>query len=194
MALSGFEIKSYRGDWLRELKNPAKAEGIASCCNYWWIVAGNLEIVQTGELPEPWGLLAWDEKKAALVKIKGATFREAARPEFSFIAAMLRKAQEVVTPDAVIEEARKASFAAGRIEGLAVSKGDNEAFARLKERVRIFEKTSGVKIDGWESAGDIGAAVQQVLGGTVARGRSQLRRTAARILQDLGPATEDEDL
>jgi hypothetical protein len=78
MALSGFEIKSYRGDWLRELKNPAKAEGIASCCNYWWIVAGNLEIVQTGELPEPWGLLAWDEKKAALVKIKGAAFREAA--------------------------------------------------------------------------------------------------------------------
>ena len=39
LMLDGFEIKGYRTDWLRELKNPAKAEELAVYCNRWWIVA-----------------------------------------------------------------------------------------------------------------------------------------------------------
>jgi len=37
--LMGFEIKAGRGDWLRELKDPGKAEGIAAYCDQWWVVA-----------------------------------------------------------------------------------------------------------------------------------------------------------
>ena len=37
--LHGFEIKVHRNDWLRELKNPAKAEEIAGYCHFWWVVA-----------------------------------------------------------------------------------------------------------------------------------------------------------
>ena len=40
LELHGFEIKSHRHDWLRELKKPDKADAIAKHCNRWWIVAG----------------------------------------------------------------------------------------------------------------------------------------------------------
>src|ERR1035437_8757229 len=38
MEVEGFEIKISRGDWLRELKSPSKAEGIFQFCDRWWIV------------------------------------------------------------------------------------------------------------------------------------------------------------
>jgi hypothetical protein len=37
----GFEVKTARGDWLRELKNPKKADVIASYCDFWWLVIGD---------------------------------------------------------------------------------------------------------------------------------------------------------
>lgn len=55
--LIGIEIKVSRSDWLRELKNPAKAESIARYCDQWCIAAGSESIVQISELPKPWGLL-----------------------------------------------------------------------------------------------------------------------------------------
>jgi len=33
-AIIGFEVKTVRSDWLRELKNPEKAEPIAQFCDY----------------------------------------------------------------------------------------------------------------------------------------------------------------
>lgn len=33
LSITGFEYKSYRGDWLNELKKPEKAESIARFCD-----------------------------------------------------------------------------------------------------------------------------------------------------------------
>ncbi len=54
MELHGFELKLSRGDWKRELDNPAKAESILRFCDRWWIVAGDAKIVLPGELPPTW--------------------------------------------------------------------------------------------------------------------------------------------
>lgn len=54
--VQGFEIKVARSDWLRELKEPAKAEPLASLCTRWWIVAPP-GVVKVEELPPAWGLL-----------------------------------------------------------------------------------------------------------------------------------------
>jgi hypothetical protein len=51
------ELKTSRGDWLRELENPAKAEAWWPYCNAWWLVVPNADIVQEGELPPGWGLM-----------------------------------------------------------------------------------------------------------------------------------------
>ena len=52
----GFEIKASRTDWLKELNTPAKADPIASQCDFWWVVT-NQGIVAPNELPKNWGLL-----------------------------------------------------------------------------------------------------------------------------------------
>ena len=58
LALHGFEFKASRSDWVRELKDPAKAETIATFCDYWFLVESDREIVKANALPMTWGLLA----------------------------------------------------------------------------------------------------------------------------------------
>ena len=77
LEVHGFEIKLYRGDWLRELKKPEKAESIFAFCDRWWLVVPEHEgveidtgsrtlkadpIVKPDELPPTWGLVYVSEK------------------------------------------------------------------------------------------------------------------------------------
>ena len=182
---SGFEMKSYRGDWLREIKQPEKAEEIAQYCNHWWIVAAG-PFVKADELPQPWGLMVWDEKKSALVKVKVAPFREAVKPDLPFLAAALRKAQETVTPEGALDTAHREGYAKGLKEGEERSKYELECYAKLKSKINEFEKACGLKIaSGWTHPREVGEAVKQVLAGTIQHERESLRKTAERILQEL---------
>lgn len=54
--LVGFEIKVSRSDWLRELKDPSKANAFQRWCDRWFVVAPE-GIVHRIELPSRWGLL-----------------------------------------------------------------------------------------------------------------------------------------
>ena len=55
-AIWGFEFKVSRADWLKELKQPEKAESILRYCNYWALVVPSKDIVKDGELPGSWGM------------------------------------------------------------------------------------------------------------------------------------------
>jgi hypothetical protein len=187
--LSGFEIKSYRGDWLCEKRDPEKAEELARYCNFWWIVASGA-FVKPEEIPELWGLLVWDEKKSALVKAKPARFREAEKPDLPFIAAALRKAQDVVTPTTALSEAREAGYKQGFDAGVARSDIDIRDLASLRARVTDFEKASGIKLSsGWHDGKELGAAVNQIVNGTAAHERKALLRIAGEILREFGESS-----
>jgi hypothetical protein len=54
-ALSGYEVKTSRSDWLRELREPGKAEIWKTHCARWWLVA--VPGVVKDDLPPDWGLL-----------------------------------------------------------------------------------------------------------------------------------------
>lgn len=58
LALHGHEVKVSRSDWLRELKEPEKAEAFRPYMDFWWLVVADRAIVRDGELPDGWGLLA----------------------------------------------------------------------------------------------------------------------------------------
>lgn len=179
LGIHGFECKSSRSDWTRELRDPAKAEAIARFCNHWWIVAGNGDIVADGELPEGWGLLVWDHEKNALRRVKSAPRRDAQLPTTEFIAAALRVAQDCVGPDAELEAARKAGFeaghAAGHLAGEQSVSYEVSALRELRKRVDAFEAASGVSIcGGWHSGEKIGTAVRLVLEGGVLEERDRL--------------------
>lgn len=69
--LIGHEVKVSRSDWLRELKDPSKAEAFIPHVSEWWLVVGDPKIVKDGELPEGWGLLApAGDSLRAIVKAK----------------------------------------------------------------------------------------------------------------------------
>lgn len=85
---AGVEVKVSRGDWLRELKDPAKSEAIQKWCNYWWIAAPE-GIVLDGEVPETWGLLEVGRGKVTVRK--PAPRLEAEPPTQAFVAAILRR-------------------------------------------------------------------------------------------------------
>jgi len=191
LSLSGFEMKSYRGDWIRELRNPAKAEEIAQYCNFWWIVAGG-PFVQLDELPEGWGLLAWDPEKKALKKQKQAIRKDAVLPDLPFIAAMLRKAQEFIGPEAETIKAKEEAFLKGKEAGQVEAKYALERYATLQKTVGDFEKASGIKLThNWRGGKAVGDAVNVVLNGTIGHEKNQLRRLAKQILKDLGEAEEE---
>ncbi len=69
--LHGYEIKVDRQDWLRELRKGEKAEAHYQHLDYFSVLIDREEIVQTGELPETWGLAVADvDKGRAAAKCK----------------------------------------------------------------------------------------------------------------------------
>lgn len=115
LTLTGFELKVSRGDWIKELKTPAKAESIAKYCDFWYLVAGDEKIVQPGELPATWGLMA---PVGGKLKVKAeATKLEAEAISRKFIAGLFRAAQSQVTPDAELSRIKMEEYRRGVQKG-----------------------------------------------------------------------------
>lgn len=92
LSLAGFEIKVSRQDWVREMRQPAKAEAIAQYCSQWWMVTAP-GLIKEGELPELWG--HFELHPNGLRVIKSAPITEAAPISRAFLAALLRRASEL---------------------------------------------------------------------------------------------------
>jgi len=62
LELIGFELKTSRQDWLKELKNKDKCEPIKQFCDRWYVVYDEQRIVRDWEdkIPEDWGLMYLD--------------------------------------------------------------------------------------------------------------------------------------
>jgi hypothetical protein len=175
LLLEGFEIKCSRQDWARELAQPAKADAVARFCDLWWVVVADRAIVHDGELPPDWGLLAWNEKRARLEVVVRARRVDAAPPTRAFVAALLRRLAECSTPAAEVEAAERVGVEKGRAAERDAHAHERARHAALVERVRVFERESGLEILwGWQAPEKLGAAVRAVLQGAAARAEEQL--------------------
>lgn len=54
--LHGHEVKVQRSDWLRELRDPSKADAWRRYCDRWWLVTPH-GVAKPEELPAGWGLI-----------------------------------------------------------------------------------------------------------------------------------------
>lgn len=167
--LHGFEIKIARNDWLRELKNPEKAEELAAYCDRWWMVAPSTEVIRPDELPTRWGLMVPKKKKlVTLVKAEALTAKALDRP---LLASILRRAAEMMERalrSYVPREDIRAELDAAEEKGkkLAECAGLDRKYESLKEAVDTFEKASGVALASWPHANKrIGQIVKTVLEG-----------------------------
>lgn len=205
IGLEGFEFKDSRTDWLKELKQPEKAEEISRFCGKWWIVTSSKGIVRGDELPAAWGLL--EIVDGAIKTAVKAPPKTPEPPTMEFFAALCRAAAECTFPVAEIEKkidaAKRAEWAKGYEEGKRheerVTKHIREKHTELQQFVNDFEKNAGFKIDHYNPDGvKVGKAMRLLSGRydslaeTLDGIRNTMTVTAAKIgeaIADLKPAT-----
>lgn len=178
IGIEGFEFKDSRTDWLKELKEPAKAEEISRFCYAWWVVTSAREIIAPGELPPTWGHLLAVNGTAKVVTKPKQPLPTPIVPTWAFIASVLRSAASVVvSEDDILKRIKKAeveSYKRGyddreRSANYTIKQSLKD-FEDLKSGLRKFEERSGVKLTDWNwhltyDIQRIGAAVKMVLDG-----------------------------
>jgi hypothetical protein len=167
LELTGFEIKVSRSDWLKELRDGSKAESIARRCDRWYLVVSDETIVQPGELPPTWGLMA--RKGDKLVTVTPAPKLDGEGDlNRSFAVALLRKAAEQAPGKAehkaALNEQYSKAYEAGRASGLRDGEYVRKELDALRETVRVFHAASGVDIGSPYTAEKIGAVVKLLIG------------------------------
>ncbi len=161
LQIIGFEIKSSRGDWLREMKDPAKAESIAQHCDQWFLVTCG-GVAKLEEIPAAWG---WYEANTKGLKLmKPATNLAPKEIGRSFLMSIVRniskgyvpqgQVKKIVDAQVEVEVKRKREANAYRLEDLI----------KLEKRVEEFKKASGIDLSSeWnfpaKETGDIVCAV-----------------------------------
>lgn len=181
MLLDGYEIKTSRSDWLRELKAPAKAEEFASLVDRLWLVVADASIVKDGELPEGWGLLVRRGKQLRQTVAAERLHEDRGLPPAfsrSFLVPLLRAANNV--PPEYVERLREE---ARKQLGWELEQAKRD-LGELRETVKAFEDAAGIKIGtrGWMGTSDParrGAAFNAALAGE--EGIERLRSAARRI-------------
>lgn len=146
LSFIGFEIKVSRSDWLSEIRNGEKSQAIFKFCDYWYIVVSDEKIVQPGEMPATWGLLA--AKGGKLHCIKEAPQLQPQEFTKGFVASILRNAVETVTPEARLKDEYQRGMEEGRKSGEESSaytrKREDEKHNNLLGAVQAFEKATGL--------------------------------------------------
>lgn len=159
--LHGFEIKISRGDWLRELKQPAKTERLQKYCDHWWIVVSDSSIVRD-DLPSTWGLMV--ANGSGLATVVKAPKIEPVPADREFLASLLRTAiYSAPAEPAAIGEARAEAVTAANKEWADAFAKQIKVIEELNKKINDFESASGINIRGWRGAKEVGEAVKFVM-------------------------------
>jgi hypothetical protein len=202
LTLHGFEIKTSRADWQRELALPAKAEAFTRLVDRWWLVVADEAIVLPGELPEGWGLLAVRGRglrcitEAGALRPEGGSVQARALPEAfkrSFLAALLRSACR--SDQDALAEVRASARAEARLEVADTTAALEQTINALRQREADFEREAGVRLNSWagsRTTHEVGAALRLVLNGESAAAslRVSLERLAEQARRIAAQADE----
>jgi hypothetical protein len=189
--MAGVEIKVSRSDWKKELADAEKADEISKYCHAWY-VAAPVDVVPVNEVPLPWGLIECTAATAKIVK-KPKHIAKPTPLDILLVASIFRSVESCVVPVGSVNE--RVKEAVTKATEAARSRVELE-LERLREVVKEFERTSGIRLDGytWE-AGSIGKAVALVREHGVDKIAHNLRREAERmkdladrVLRDLAAA------
>lgn len=159
-----------------------------------WVVVAEREIVQEGELPPTWGLLA--PRGGQLVAVKDAPVLEAKAPDLRLLAAILRRAAADISVDGVIASARFEAREEGRKDGREEAKRDAEHWQRqhdeILRRVIEFQRISGIDITREWKLGQVANAVRVIVGADegLRRDLGRIQKQLQRIAEGLGEAIE----
>jgi hypothetical protein len=161
LELIGCEFKVSRSDWLRELKDPAKAEKFFKHCHRWYLISAN-GAAKIEEIPAPWGWMVAGAN--GLKTMKEAPALTPVSPDWSLFASVFRNVGAATQGMVATSEVDK--LVAERWQGELESSSANvsrlqkeiddaqEAKNKLWSAVQAFESASGVKLDKWQANAD----------------------------------------
>jgi len=104
LEILGFEVKTSRADWLKEISDEKKAVAVSQFCDRWYLVTNSEKIVKEGELPDGWGWLVVDEDYRVREVIQ-APRRDSVQITREFLASLMRNAT-TSNPDYVNVQSR----------------------------------------------------------------------------------------
>ncbi len=164
--LHGIEIKSQRGDWLNELKNPAKAENIFQYCDKFWLLATNQAVVMNvSEIPASWGYLLMDGRKTVVVK--EAPLQNPKELSRTFFAAIIKRAVDRMIHPAEIQSKIDAALTIKILEERNKVQGQLIELKNIKEYIQSFDAATGLTFYDryWDTdhAKELGNAVRTVM-------------------------------
>lgn len=170
-AVSGFEVKVSRADWLRELKSPAKAESIFGYCDHWYLVAPR-EAYKIEEIPEPWGVIdVLTSTKDAFGNVVPVSLRERKKaPKLNsktadrgLLAMMLRRGNQRIEDEIETRVQKQTEDLRANIDS-AIAKGVEERRQSAAEDQQKFKKLCELVGDehGWVPPEDLAAAIKAV--------------------------------
>lgn len=94
LEILGFEVKTTRADWLKEISDDKKAVAVQQYCDRWYLVVpdkNHEKTVRSGELPQTWGMLTVDDL-GRVREIVPAPKLDALPVTRTFLASMMRNA------------------------------------------------------------------------------------------------------
>jgi hypothetical protein len=147
LLLTGVEIKVSRSDWLRELKNPAKAEAIAAYCDH-WVIAAPKDMIKTTEVPDGWGLWEVSDQGKFFFSKPGVRNLQPQAIDRAFLAAMLRRVGEL--DDLMIRDKIEAATLQAKQEAQDQAKREIERSTaehrQLLDRAKEIKDQTGIDI------------------------------------------------
>jgi len=197
LEIYGFEIKCHRSDWLRELKDPHKAETFWRYCDRWFLVVNDKSVVQAGELPKTWGLLALSGGKLKLV-VDAPPNPEPRPLDRLLLMALVRsmgKRLSEMTPTREIRQELTKSYLEGVKVGEQKHKDlaayNEKRYTELRAQVCAFEKRAGLNELGgveayrWEARADVVRIMQGLSDHRLEGGLGHLADTCKEILTSI---------
>ncbi|MBU8820467.1 hypothetical protein KL864_31830 [Mycolicibacterium goodii] len=167
--LVGYELKTSRDDWRRELARGAqKADGWADQCHEWWIVVSDPAIVRDGELPQGWGLMSPPTGGGHRMTVHVKAHRKSGHtPSWDAVRAIMSRSETLRA------EAIKSQLWQLKIEAQRDARRDVEAeyaarrtpdVAELQRRIALIEDALGARLD-WGDGGMLthGVSVQDLV-------------------------------
>ncbi len=183
LSLTGIELKRSRNDWLRELKDPAKAEDIAKYCDHFYLLTTSETMAMRHEIPENWGWYAVVKKR--LVVMKPAPKLTPIVMDRSFLACLLRRANDKsnYVHRSEIEDRIEQAKQQGRDAGKRQIEELQNTLATLRDHVHQFETAAGITIaKRWDSKPEqLGKALKWYMAGGVGDVQKELARIHSMI-------------
>lgn len=162
--LHGFEIKSSRGDWLREVRTIGKADAAYRYCVRFWLIAPE-GVATLEELPGTWGWMV-PHGQTLRVKRQGPLLTPDPLPPGA-IAHLVGVSIRRGSRDGEGARRENEAYQRGLLEGTLAEqqKYRPEELDRIRRVADRLEEAAGIKLEDWTPTDEMGKAIRFVMNG-----------------------------